>query len=166
MEGTSNAHEGDWVYDELHSVSEISREQLDNRPARHAADILEQTSGVYSSVSQQDPALSVNIRGIQDYGRINMNIDGMRQNFMKSGHGQRHGVMYIDPEILSDVVIEKGASSGIGGAGVIGGIATFNTINASNFLEPGKEIGGQIRALTGDNGTNFIGSAVQALGNE
>ena len=166
VEGTSNAHEGDWVYDELHSVSEISREQLDNRPARHAADILEQTSGVYSSVSQQDPALSVNIRGIQDYGRVNMNIDGMRQNFMKSGHGQRNGVMYIDPEILSDVVIEKGVTSGIGGAGVIGGIATFNTINASNFLESGKEIGGKIRVLTGDNGTNFIGSAVQALGNK
>ncbi|EOU3149087.1 TonB-dependent hemoglobin/transferrin/lactoferrin family receptor [Yersinia enterocolitica] len=166
VEGTSNAHEGDWVYDELHSVSEISREQLDSRPARHAADILEQTSGVYSSVSQQDPALSVNIRGIQDYGRINMNIDGMRQNFMKSGHGQRNGVMYIDPEILDNVVIEKGVTSGIGGAGVIGGIATFNTISASNFLEPGKEIGGQIRVLTGDNGTNFIGSAVQALGNK
>ncbi|QHB30857.1 TonB-dependent hemoglobin/transferrin/lactoferrin family receptor [Yersinia canariae] len=166
VEGTSNAHEGDWVYDELHSVSEISREQLDNRPARHAADILEQTPGVYSSVSQQDPALSVNIRGIQDYGRVNMNIDGMRQNFMKSGHGQRHGVMYIDPEILSNVVIEKGASSGIGGAGVIGGVATFNTINASDFLEQGKEIGGKIRALIGDNGTQFIGSAAQALGNE
>ncbi|EPZ8124919.1 TonB-dependent hemoglobin/transferrin/lactoferrin family receptor [Yersinia enterocolitica] len=166
VEGTSNAHEEDWVYDELHSVSEISREQLDNRPARHAADILEQTSGVYSSVSQQDPALSVNIRGMQDYGRVNMNIDGMRQNFMKSGHGQRNGVMYIDPEILNNVVIEKGVTSGIGGAGVIGGIATFNTINASNFLEPGKEIGGQIRVLTGDNGTNFIGSAALALGNE
>ncbi|CFV21291.1 putative TonB dependent receptor protein [Yersinia enterocolitica] len=166
VEGTSNAHEGDWVYDELHSVSEISREQLDNRPARHAADILEQTPGVYSSVSQQDPALSVNIRGMQDYGRVNMNIDGMRQNFMKSGHGQRNGVMYIDPEILSNVVIEKGASSGVGGAGVIGGVATFNTINASDFLEPGKEIGGKIRAITGDNGTNFIGSAALALGNE
>ncbi len=166
VEGSGNYHDDDWVYDEPRSVSEITREQLDNRPARHTADILEQTSGVYSSVSQQDPALSVNIRGIQDYGRVNMNIDGMRQNFMKSGHGQRHGVMYIDPEILSNVVIEKGATSGIGGAGVIGGIATFNTINASDFLEPGKEIGGKIRAMTGDNGTNFIGSAALALGNE
>lgn len=166
VEGTSNAQEGDWVYDELHSVSEISREQMDNRPARHAADILEQTPGVYSSVSQQDPALSVNIRGMQDYGRVNMNIDGMRQNFMKSGHGQRNGVMYIDPEILSNVVIEKGATSGVGGAGVIGGVATFNTINASDFLEPGKEIGGKIRAMHGDNGTNLIGSAALAMGNE
>ncbi|AHM76382.2 TonB-dependent hemoglobin/transferrin/lactoferrin family receptor [Yersinia hibernica] len=166
VEGTRHSHEGDWVYDEPRSVSEISREQMDNRPARHAADILEQTPGVYSSVSQNDPALSVNIRGIQDYGRINMNIDGMRQNFMKSGHGQRNGVMYIDPEILDNVVIEKGVSSGIGGAGVIGGIATFNTINASDFLEPGKEIGGKVRGLTGDNGTQFIGSASLALGNE
>lgn len=166
VEGTSNAQEGDWVYDELHSVSEISCEQMDNRPARHAADILEQTPGVYSSVSQQDPALSVNIRGMQDYGRVNMNIDGMRQNFMKSGHGQRNGVMYIDPEILSNVVIEKGATSGVGGAGVIGGVATFNTINTSDFLKPGKEVGGKIRAITGDNGTNFIGSAALALGNE
>ena len=166
IEGVNNSQDGDWVYDELHSVSEISREQLDNRPARHAADILEQTPGVYSSVSQQDPALSVNIRGIQDYGRVNMNIDGMRQNFMKSGHGQRHGVMYIDPEILSSVVIEKGATSGMGGAGVIGGVATFNTVNASDFLEPGKELGGQIRAMTGDNGTQFIGGGILALGNE
>ena len=166
VEETSHAQEGDWVYDEIHSVSEISREQMDNRPVRHVADILEQTSGVYSSVSQQDPALSINIRGMQDYGRVNMNIDGMRQNFMKSGHGQRHGVMYIDPEILSSVVIEKGPSSGIGGAGVIGGIATFRTFNASNFLEPGKEIGGKVRAITGDNGTQFIGSAVLAIGNE
>ncbi|WP_145540635.1 TonB-dependent hemoglobin/transferrin/lactoferrin family receptor [Yersinia alsatica] len=166
VEGASPPHDGDWIYDKPRSVSEISREQMDHRPARHAADILEQTPGVYSSVSQNDPALSVNIRGIQDYGRINMNIDGMRQNFMKSGHGQRHGVMYIDPEILGNVVIEKGVSSGIGGAGVIGGIATFNTINASDFLEQGKEIGGKIRAITGDNGTQFIGSAMLALGNE
>lgn len=166
VEGTSNAHEGDWVYDELHSVSEISREQLDNRPARHAADILEQTSGVYSSVSQQDPALSVNIRGIQDYGRVNMNIDGMRQNFMKSGHGQRNGVMYIDPEILDNVVIERGATNGIGSVGTIGGIVTFNTFNAREFLASGKGIGGRVRAMSGTNGTQFIGSSVLALGNE
>ncbi|AOA59882.1 TonB-dependent receptor [Acinetobacter larvae] len=144
------------------SVSVISRKQLEDRPAKHAADMLEQTAGVYSSVSQQDPALSVNIRGIQDYGRVNMNIDGMRQNFQKSGHGQRNGQMYIDSELLSGVVIEKGASSAMGGAGVLGGIATFNTVSASDFLTASKPVGGKIRASTGDNATDFIGSAVIA----
>lgn len=153
----------DNIYDQPRSISEITRKQLDDRPAKHAADMLEQTAGVYTSVSQQDPALSVNIRGIQDYGRVNMNIDGMRQNFQKSGHGERNGQMYIDAELLSGVKIEKGATSGMGGAGAFGGIATFNTVSASDFLdEEGKNIGGQVRTATGSNGTNFIGSAVVA----
>lgn len=50
--------------------------------------------------------------------------------------------MYIDLEILNNVVIEKGVISGIGGVGVIGGIVMFNIINVSNFFELGKEIGG------------------------
>ena len=156
----------DWIYETPRSVSIIGREQLDRRPARHAADMLEQTTGVYSSVSQQDPALSVNIRGIQDYGRVNMNIDGMRQSFQKSGHGQRNGTMYIDPELLSGVTINKGPSSGQGGAGAAGGITTFSTYNASEFLEPGKEIGGRLSVTGGDNGTHFIGSGMLALGDE
>lgn len=160
------ANPGDWIYEQPRAISVISREQIDNRPARHAADMLEQSAGVYSSVSQQDPSLSVNIRGVQDFGRVNMNIDGMRQNFQKSGHGQRNGQMYIDSELLSSATIEKGSTSGMGGAGAFGGIATFNTVSAHDFLAPGKELGGKLHASTGDNGTHFIGSGVLALGNE
>lgn len=43
--GAGGINANDWVYDEPRSVSVISREQMDNRPARHAADILEQTTG-------------------------------------------------------------------------------------------------------------------------
>ncbi|MEH0832484.1 TonB-dependent receptor [Pectobacterium cacticida] len=166
VRAVSVANPGDWIYEQPRAISVISREQMDKRPPRHAADMLEESAGVYSAVSQQDPGLSVNIRGIQDFGRVNMNIDGMRQNFQKSDHGQRNGTMFIDSELLSTVTIEKGASSGMGGANAIGGIATFNTLSASDFLFPGKELGGQLRATTGDNGTNFIGSSALALGNE
>jgi len=150
------------IYDQPKSVSIISKAQLENRPTRHAADMLEQTTGVYSSVSQQDPALSVNIRGMQDYGRVNMNIDGMRQNFQKSGHGQRNGQMYIDSELISNVRIDKGATSGMGGAGAFGGIATFNTVSPEDYLSDGKNFGGQLHLSTGNNGTKFIGSAILA----
>lgn len=33
------------------------------------------------------------------------------------------------------------------------------------ILAPEKELGGHIRAMTGDNGTRFIGSGALALGN-
>ncbi|BBP80431.1 heme uptake outer membrane receptor HasR [Pseudomonas sp. Pc102] len=160
----------DWVYEAPRSVAVIGREQIDRNPPRHAADMLEQSAGVYTAVSQQDPGLSVNIRGLQDYGRVNMNIDGMRQNFQQSGHQQRNGTMYIDPELLSAVTIEKGATSGMGGAGVIGGVAEFSTLDAREFIHPGKEFGGRLRATSGlgghANGTDFIGSSAFALGNE
>lgn len=168
--GNREGKKGDWVYGDPRSVSVIGREQLDRNPPRHAADMLEETSGVYSAVNQQDPGLSVNIRGIQDYGRVNMSIDGMRQNYQQSGHQQRNGTLYVDPELLSEVVIEKGATSGMGGAGVIGGIANFRTVEASDLLKPGKEIGGRIRLTTGlggrSNGTHFIGSSAFAIGTE
>ncbi|KAF1066588.1 MAG: TonB-dependent heme receptor A [Pseudomonas citronellolis] len=166
----SAARPNDWVYDAPRSVSVISREQIDRNPPRHAADMLEETPGVYSAVNQQDPGLSVNIRGIQDYGRVNMSVDGMRQNYQQSGHQQRNGTLYVDPELLDGVTVDKGATSGMGGAGVIGGVANFRTIEAADFLKPGKEIGGRLRATTGlggdANGTHFIGSAAFALGNE
>ncbi|EKT60279.1 TonB-dependent hemoglobin/transferrin/lactoferrin family receptor [Providencia burhodogranariea] len=158
--------QGDWVYDAPTSVSVISKKQIEDRPPKHIADLLELTTGVYSAVSQQDPSLSVNIRGIQDYGRVNMNIDGMRQNFQKSGHGQRNGSMYIDSELLSGVEILKGNSSGMGSGGTLGGVATFRTVNASDFLSKDKTFGGKLNASTGSNNTHFIGSTALALGNE
>ncbi|QLF95045.1 TonB-dependent hemoglobin/transferrin/lactoferrin family receptor [Pseudomonas sp. ABC1] len=161
---------GDWVYQAPRSVNVIDREQINRKPPRHAADMLEETSGVYTAVNQRDPGLSVNIRGIQDYGRVNMNIDGMRQNFSVNGHQQRNGVMFIDPEFIRNIEIEKGTQAGMGGAGVLGGIASFNTLQASDFLEDGKEFGGHLRAGHGigelGNGTYFNGSAVFAFGNE
>lgn len=164
----SATHPGDWVYQTPRSVSVVSREQLDRNPPRHAADMLEEASGVYSAVSQQDPGLSVNIRGLQDYGRVNMSVDGMRQNYQQSGHQQRNGTLYVDPDLLSQVVIEKGATSTMGGAGVIGGIANFRTLDAADLLTDGKEMGGRLRATTGlggiGNGTHFIGSAAFAIG--
>ncbi|WAJ40114.1 TonB-dependent hemoglobin/transferrin/lactoferrin family receptor [Pseudomonas sp. GOM7] len=152
------------------SVAVIDREQIDRRPPRHAADMLEETSGVYTAVNQRDPGLSVNIRGVQDYGRVNMNVDGMRQNFSVNGHQQRNGVMFVDPEFISSVEIYKGTSAGMGGAGVLGGIASFNSVEAREFLGEGKEYGGRLRGGHGigelGNGTYFNGSALFAFGNE
>lgn len=115
----SEGNTADWVYQTPSSVAVITREQINKRAPRHAADMLEETAGVYTAVNQRDQGLSVNIRGIQDYGRVNMNVDGMRQNFNVNGHQQRNGVMLIDPEMVSSVEIDKGAQSGMGGAGVL-----------------------------------------------
>ena len=146
----SEGSSGDWVYQTPEGVSVITSEQINRRAPRHAADMLEETPGVYTAVDQRDPGLSVNIRGVQDYGRVNMNVDGMRQNFNVNGHQHRNGVMLIDPEMISSIEIDKGTQSGMGGAAVLGGIATFKTLEASDFLKDGKSsagVSGRVAAL-------------------
>ncbi|MES1943284.1 TonB-dependent outermembrane heme receptor HasR [Salinisphaera sp. PC39] len=161
---------GSWVYETPRSVAVVTPEEIDRRPPRHPAEMLEEEAGVYSMFSEQDPALSVNIRGMQDYGRVNMMIDGARQNFQVSGHQQRNGQMYIDPELLAAVEIEKGPGAGVHGAGAIGGTANFRTIEPRDILLPGRDRGVRARATTGlgeyANGTDFIGSLAAAYRDE
>lgn len=156
----------DWTYRTPNSVSVISREQIDRMPPRHAADMLVETPGVYSAVSAQDPGLSVNIRGMQDFGRVNMMIDGMRQNFNENAHQQRNGNFYVDSELLSSVEIDKGPSSGVHGATAIAGSADFQTINYDDIILPGNDVGVRLRGTTGvggdANGVHFIGSTAVA----
>lgn len=156
----------EWIYQTPRSVSVITREQLDRNPPRHAADMLVETPGVYSAVSAQDPGLSVNIRGMQDFGRVNTMIDGMRQNFNENGHQQRNGQLYVDSELISSVVIEKGPRSDVTGATSIAGSANFGTLAYDDIILPGQDQGVRLRGMTGlgghGNGVNFIGSAAVA----
>ncbi len=163
---TVTASRQDWTYHTPRSVSVISREQIDRLPPRHAADMLVETPGVYSAVSTHDPALSVNIRGMQDFGRVNTMIDGMRQNFNENAHQQRNGSLYVDSELLSEVVVSKGPTSDVHGAGAIAGSANFRTLDYDDIIMDGNDVGVRLRANTGlggeGNGVNFIGSLAAA----
>lgn len=155
-----------WVYEAPRAVSVITREDMDRTPARHAADLIQDTPGVASAVSRQNPGLSVNIRGMQDFGRVNMMIDGMRQNFVQNGHMQRNGEMYVDSELLSDVVVERGVRSGVHSTGALAGSIDFRSLDFADVLREGKDVGVRLRGNTGlggeGNGVHFLGSAAGA----
>lgn len=155
------------IYDVPGSVSRISREDIDRTGPRHASEILQATPGVFTVTNEQNPSVSVNIRGLKDFGRVNMNIDGMRQNYQRSGHGQRNGEMFFDTEFLSGVEISKGAGAGAGSAGTTGGVATFRTIETKDVLiDPEDTFGGRLRLSHGvpewDNGQQLSGSLALA----
>lgn len=155
------------VFEEGAGTSVVGREAIDRTGPRHASEILQATAGVLTATNEQNPSVSVNIRGLKDFGRVNMNINGMRQNYQRSGHGQRNGEMFFDPEFLNEVEIRKGAQAGAGGAGVSGGVATFTTVEAEDLLDNGERFGGRVRASSGigdwRNGQNLSGSVMAAL---
>ncbi|MGI9377325.1 MAG: TonB-dependent hemoglobin/transferrin/lactoferrin family receptor [Tsuneonella suprasediminis] len=157
----------DEIFAAPRAVSILTREEMDRAPARHASDLLVTSPGVSSAVNRLDPGLSVNIRGMQDFGRVNMMIDGMRQNFVRNGHQQRNGQVYVDPELISSVTIERGPRTDVHGAGAIAGTVNFRTLDFIDLLaDEDDRIGARLRGSTGlgaeGNGVNFIGSAALA----
>ncbi|WP_020406214.1 TonB-dependent receptor [Hahella ganghwensis] len=149
------------VYQTPAAVSVVSQEQIKRLPPRNTSDVLTAVPGVNTSQSRQDPGVSVNIRGLQDFGRVNMMIDGTRQNFQRSGHGS-NGALYMDPQLLGGVEVSKGPSSTLGGAAVIGGVVNFRTLEFEDLVSDDKDYGGRLNATTGSNAYHFSGSLAGA----
>ncbi|WZB73849.1 hypothetical protein WJ972_21555 [Achromobacter insuavis] len=103
---------------------------------------------------------------MQDFGRVNMMIDGMRQDFVQNGHMQRNGEMYVDSELLSEVEVERGVVHGVHGTGAMAGSVDFRTLDFGDVLREGRDIGLRLRGTSGmghqGNGVNFFGSAAGA----
>ena len=57
-------------------VSTATREEIDARQAWDISEILNQMPGVYTDNNADDPATAINIRGLQDFGRVVVTIDG------------------------------------------------------------------------------------------
>ncbi|AZV95077.1 hypothetical protein CBF45_16245 [Bordetella sp. J329] len=143
-------------------LARVTTEDLRRLPPRNTSDVLANVSGVFTSQGRSDPGVSVNIWGMQDFGRVNVMVDGTRQNFQKSGHGS-NGQVYLDPALLSSVDIEKGPTSTVGGAGMIAGIVNFRTLQIDDVLLPEQTVGGRVQGSTGTNATHFLGHAAIGL---
>src|SRR5690606_26973478 len=152
-----------YIYTTPGSSNVVTREQLDRVPVVSARDVFVNTPGVWVRDGRQDPAMEINIRGVQGPGRIAITLDGARQDASSYyGYGGMKSRVYVDPELLAGVDIEKGPTSGAGGAGQIGGTVAFRTLGAPDLIKEGAWQGYRLRAIDGDNGTEHAYSAAGA----
>lgn len=140
--------------------SSVSRQQLQNQPATTAADVLIGLPGVYSQTDGM-PGLAISVRGMQDFGRVAVSIDGARQDFQVSGHGA-NGTVFIDPALLAGVDVTRGAVTGAGGSGAIGGTVNLRTIDFQDLVKPGQKEGFEATMMGGTNGYNGSGMVAGA----
>ncbi|MBX2832429.1 MAG: TonB-dependent hemoglobin/transferrin/lactoferrin family receptor [Rhodospirillales bacterium] len=148
----------DEVYDTPGSVAVITRESMRKAPVREAREIFNQVAGVDISNDARDPGLTVNVRGQQEMGRVNVNIDGARQNYNQLTHGTASRV-YLDPALLAEVEIEKTNLAKNGGAGTSAGIVTMRTLNTDDILDEDEDWGGKVNISHGTNSYDFAGDA-------
>ena len=144
------------TYGALAPTSVWTRGELQPLQPSGVADILDLVPSVNTQTTPSDPGAAVSVRGLQDFGRVNVTIDGARQNFQKSGHGA-NGTFYFDTEMLRAVEVERGPSIGANGGGAIGGTVSFTTLDADDVIDPGETWGFRLKATGETNAPSFMG---------
>jgi hemoglobin/transferrin/lactoferrin receptor protein len=151
------------AFDSLSGSSARDRAQMDQefQPDR-ISEVLRTIPGVTTQETARDTATALNIRGLQDFGRVNVLVEGARQNFQRSGHAA-NGVFYIEPETVKGIDITRGPTATIYGSGAIGGVAYFELLDADDILRPGEYIAGRLRTGYETNGEGKLASGTAAV---
>jgi len=142
----------DAVYNTPAAVSTATRSDIETFGQVDTGDVLRSMPGTFTRESPQNPGLAINIRGMGDVGRVNMMIDGVRQNFRFTTH-EAQGFVYVDPSLLAGVDIARGAVTTAGGGALVGA-ANLRTLGVDDIVKPGNKTG-VLSTLT--YGTNGIG---------
>ena len=152
------------VIQSMTSTSVVGKEKLQQRQPTNISQVLNGMPGVATAGSQDRSGLgtSINIRGLQDFGRVAMITDGARNNFARADHGSASS-MWVEPELLKQVTVVRGPVANIYGSGAIGGVVVFETKSASDFLREGEQYGGSIKGGYETNGDGFLTSVTGAI---
>ncbi|TDF77910.1 TonB-dependent receptor [Pseudomonas sp. H9] len=123
--------------------------------------------GTYTLHSRSQPGISVNIRGLAGYGRVNTMIDGVTQTFRNNaGHGSGGPMAFVDPNLVAGVDIQRGSVDGAEGANTLGGSANFRTFEIDDIVKPDHRVGLRTTYRTGNNGygnTRMLAAGARTL---
>ncbi|UMR31400.1 TonB-dependent receptor [Massilia sp. MB5] len=135
-----------------------------------ADQILRGMPGTFTQIDPGQGAISVNIRGLSGFGRVNTMIDGVTQNYYGSAPSEvAHGGVpssqfgaLIDPNFIVGVDVSRGNAKGSEGVNALSGSANIRTIGVDDVVFAGEKMGGRTKLSTGSNGVGR--SAMLAAG--
>jgi hemoglobin/transferrin/lactoferrin receptor protein len=143
--------------DALAPVSIVTLEKIQGLQPNRLSDIFYNVPGVSFQERGDDPATVINIRGLQDFGRVAVVVDGARQNYQRSGHNA-NGSFFLDPELVGGVDVVRGPTANIYGSGAIGGVVSFRTKDINDVVRPGERWGVDMTGSYGSNNARGLGS--------
>src|SRR5438128_4843964 len=98
--------------DALAPVSSVSMEQIQGLQPNRLSGIFYSVPGVSFQERGDDPATVINIRGLQDFGRVAVVVDGARQNYQRTGHNA-NGSRLLEPELVGGGDATSGPTANI-----------------------------------------------------
>lgn len=122
-------------------VSVVGRQKINNRQASTLDDVLRDVPNVEFTGGPRRNGQQPSIRGF-DGSDVVVTLDGARQNTI-AGHD---GGLFVDPSLLREIEVMRGPASSLYGSGGTGGVISMRTVRASDFIDGGNKLGGQVAA--------------------
>ncbi|MBI6548093.1 TonB-dependent receptor domain-containing protein [Xenorhabdus lircayensis] len=142
----------DAVYDKDISNIYIGKKEIERYKGSSPADLVKGAVGVYSGDARNGGALDINIRGVQGQGRIPVTIDGTEQAItVGRGYHGANNRNYIDPNLISNIEIEKGPSLSRGIKSSVGGAVAIKTLGIDDVVPKGETFGINTKLETSSN---------------
>ncbi|MBD2804340.1 TonB-dependent receptor [Xenorhabdus sp. 42] len=134
--------------------------------------VLRTLPGTYTQMdaSQGVGAVSVNIRGLSGFGRVNMMVDGVSQSFYGTSPSEySHGAQpnnefgaLIDSNFIVRTDISRGQADDSDSVNALAGSANFRTIGVDDVIFDGNHLGVLSKWRYGNNGTDRNGMVAVA----
>ena len=117
--------------------TEINRYQANNIPS-----LLATLPGINLGGSLKPGGQTINIWGMGEAEDVQMTVDGAT----KSGFERyKQGTIFIEPELIKRLAVEKGPHDFRTGNGGFGGVVHMETKDAPDLLEEGKDLGAMLK---------------------
>ncbi|HHE9139105.1 TPA: TonB-dependent hemoglobin/transferrin/lactoferrin family receptor, partial [Haemophilus influenzae] len=142
--------------------SVLKQKNIEQQQADNAANLINILPGVNMAGGFRPGGQTLNINGMGDAEDVRVQLDGATKSFEK----YQQGSIFIEPELLRKVTVDKGNYSPQYGNGGFAGTVKFETRDARDFLQENQKIGGLLKYGNNSNNNQKTYSTALVLQNE
>ncbi|HHF1834945.1 TPA: TonB-dependent hemoglobin/transferrin/lactoferrin family receptor, partial [Haemophilus influenzae] len=142
--------------------SVLKQKNIEQQQADNAANLINILPGVNMAGGFRPGGQTLNINGMGDAEDVRVQLDGATKSFEK----YQQGSIFIEPELLRRVTVDKGNYSPQYGNGGFAGTVKFETKAARDFLQENQKIGGFLKYGNNSNNNQKTYSTALVLQNE
>ncbi|MBH3131324.1 TonB-dependent hemoglobin/transferrin/lactoferrin family receptor [Serratia marcescens] len=139
-------------------VTVIEGNSPESQTAGSAADMLRRVPGITVTGSGRSNGQDLMMRGYDRRGVLTL-VDGIRQG---TDTGHINGT-FLDPALVKRIEIVRGPSALLYGSGALGGVVSYETVDAADLLLPGHDTGFRVYGTAGT-GDHSLGMGASAYG--
>ncbi|MCP1107921.1 TonB-dependent hemoglobin/transferrin/lactoferrin family receptor [Serratia nevei] len=139
-------------------VTVIEGNSPESQTAGTAADMLRRVPGITVNGTGRSNGQDLMMRGYDRRGVLTL-VDGIRQG---TNTGHINGT-FLDPALVKRIEIVRGPSALLYGSGALGGVVSYETVDAADLLLPGHDTGFRVYGTAGT-GDHSLGMGASAYG--